>query len=129
MRKFILYVFPVTLVLVVLVNLFFSNPSYKTLEEELNEYIILGDFQNQNITYWKLIQRDSTIISNHFHFLKTYFDLPLAQNRRGRGVFMEYNEVVDYYRGLLSSPEYTVKILVNLVEGCSFIIQVTLKNH
>ena len=120
MRKFILYVFPATLVLVVLVNLLFSNPSYQTLEEELDEYIILGDVQNQNITYWKLIQKDSTIISNHFNFLKTYFELPLAQNGRGRGVFMEYNQVVDYYRRLLSSPDYRVRDIGKFGRGMFF---------
>ncbi len=120
MRKFVLYVFPATLVLVVLVNLFFSNPSYRSLEEELEEYIVLGDIQNQNITYWKLIQKDSTIISNHFNFLKTYFQLPLAQNGKGRGSFKEYNEVVDYYRMLLGSSNYEVRDIGKFGRGMFF---------
>lgn len=111
---------PVTIVLVVLVNLFFSNPTYKSLEEELEEYIVLGDVQSQNITYWKLIKVDSTIISNHFNFLKTYFQLPLAQNGRGRGTFKEYNEVVDYYRKLLSSSNSEVRDIGKFGRGMFF---------
>ena len=120
MRKFILYVLPATIVLVALVNLFFSNPSYQSLEEELEEHIVLGDIQNQNITYWKLIQKDSTIISNHFNFLKTYFQLPLAPNGKGRGEFKEYNEVVDYYRRLLSSSNSEVRDIGKFGRGMFF---------
>ena len=101
-------------------NLFFSNPSYQSLEEELEEHIILGDIQNQNITYWKLLQKDSTIISNHFNFLKTYFQLPLAPNGKGRGTFKEYNEVVDYYRRLLSSSNSEVRDIGKFGRGMFF---------
>ena len=101
-------------------NLFFSNPSYQSLEEELEEHIILGDIQNQNITYWKLLQKDSTIISNHFNFLKTYFQLPLSSNGKGRGAFKEYNEVVDYYRRLLSSSNSEVRDIGKFGRGMFF---------
>ena len=120
MRKFILYVFPIILVLIVLVNLVFSESKEQTLQDELDEYIILGDVQNQNITYWKLIHADSTEISNHFNFLKTYFDLPLSQNGRGRGTFLEYNEVVDYYGKLLSNTNSEVRDIGKFGRGMLF---------
>ena len=43
------------IVLVAVVNIFFSNPQYPSLEKGIKEYKLLGDIQKQNIIYWKLI--------------------------------------------------------------------------
>ena len=120
MRKFILYVFPVTLVLIVLVNLLFSKPQYESLEDELREYKILKNSQKQNITYWKLIKQDSLEIAHHFNFIESYFDLPLASNGKGRGDFMEYNQVVDYYRNLLGSNDSQLRDIGKFGRGMCF---------
>ena len=101
--------FPVTLVLIVLVNLLFSNPEFESLEEELKEHIILSDKQKKNVTYWKLIQQDSLNVEYHFNFIKSYFELPLSANGKGRGNHMEYNQVVDYYREKLGSYDPQIR--------------------
>ena len=90
------------------------------MEEELNEYKILGNIKKQNITYWKLIQKDSSNIANHFNFISTYFKLPISSNNNGRGEFMEYNAVVDYYRILLRSPKSEVSDIGKFGRGMCF---------
>ena len=120
MKKFITYVFPVTAVLVAVVNIFFSNPQYPSLEKELEEYKLLGDIQKQNIIYWKLIHADSSHVANHFNFISTYFQLPIANNGMGRGEFLEYNTVVDYYRHFLGSSKSEVSDIGKFGRGMCF---------
>tara|TARA_B100000683_G_scaffold81444_1_gene80358 strand:+ start:7685 stop:9691 length:2007 start_codon:yes stop_codon:yes gene_type:complete len=120
LKKFITYVFPVTAVLVAVVNIFFSNPQYPSLEKELEEYKLLGDIQKQNIIYWKLIHADSSHVANHFNFISTYFQLPIANNGMGRGEFLEYNTVVDYYRHFLGSSKSEVSDIGKFGRGMCF---------
>jgi RsiW-degrading membrane proteinase PrsW (M82 family) len=98
----------------------FSDPNYSSLEEELEEYKILGDVKKQNSIYWKLIQKDSSDISNHFNFISTYFKLPISSTNNGRGELLEYNALVDYYRILLGSPKSEVSDIGKFGRGMCF---------
>lgn len=101
-------------------NLLFSTPEYESLEDELNEYKVLNNIQKQNIVYWKLIQKDSLNITHHFNFIESYFDLPLSKNGNGRGDFMEYNQVVDYYRNHLGSYDPALRDIGKFGRGMCF---------
>ena len=111
---------PITLVLIGLVNLFFSEPNYESLQEDLEDAITLGDVQRQNNIYWRLIKEDSLTISHHFNFINTYFKLPISESGRGRGNSMDYDKVVDYYRGLLSNYDKGIADVGKFGRGLCF---------
>lgn len=108
------------MVLIALVNILFSNPTYSSLEEELEEYKILGNIQKQNVTYWKLIQEDSLNVAHHFNFISTYFQLPVSINYRRRSDFMEKNAVINYYRFLLGSHKDDISDIGKFGKGMCF---------
>lgn len=120
MRKFIIYILPITLVLIGLVNVLFSNLEYESLNDELEDAITLGDFQKQNNIYWELIKEDSLTISHHFNFIRTYFKLPLSESSLGRGESMNYDQVVDYYRSLLTNYDSGISDIGKFGRGLCF---------
>ncbi len=101
-------------------NLFFSEPNYESLQEDLEDAITLGDIQRQNNIYWRLIKEDSLTISHHFNFINTYFKLPISESGRGRGNSMDYDKVVDYYRGLLSNYDKGIADVGKFGRGLCF---------
>lgn len=100
MKKFFTYIFPITVVLVVLVNMFFSNPTYDTVEDELSEKVALGDIVGQSEIYWRALQIDSSIAKYHFHFLRTYFEARKKIPYDVQQTLVSEQEVLAYYRRL-----------------------------
>ena len=67
-----------------------------------------------------MIHADSSHVANHFNFISTYFQLPIANNGMGRGEFLEYNTVVDYYRHFLGSSKSEVSDIGKFGRGMCF---------
>ncbi len=101
-------------------NFIFPDPQYDSLEDELDDYIVLGDVQNQNITYWKLLQEDPTNVGYHFNFIRTHFQLPPDGEDNKHGYFMTDNQVIDFYRGLLSNEKRAVTDIGKFGRGMCF---------
>lgn len=85
MKKFITYIFPLTVLLAVAVNVFFDEPSFTNLKDKLKHYKVLNDKQGQLDTYYELVQQDSLNIDYHFNFIQSHFAL------------RKKNEVTDLY--------------------------------
>lgn len=100
MKKFFTYIFPITVVLVVLVNVLFSNPTYNSVEDELSEKVALGDIVGQSEIYWRALQTDSLVAGYHFHFLRTYFEARKKFPYDVQQTLVSEQEVLEYYRRL-----------------------------
>ena len=105
MKKFITYVFPFSLILVIIVNYIFDQPEFKSLQEELKYYKTLNDLPQQKKTYKLLLEEDPYNIDYHYYFIQTHFNLPKS-NQPYDGDYLNYrndNELINHYNKLSKS--------------------------
>lgn len=122
MKKFITYVFPFSLILVIIVNYIFDQPKFKSLKEELKYYKTLNDLPQQKKTYKLLLTEDPYNIDYHYYFIQTHFNLPKS-NQPYDGDYLNYrndNELINHYNKLSKSTNLKEKEIGLFGKGLSF---------
>ena len=104
MKKFITYVFPFSLILVILVNYVFDKPEFESLQEELKHYKALNDLPQQKKIYKALLEEDPFNVDYHYYFIQTHFNLPKSNQSFNDSVSSRNdNKLINHYNKLSKS--------------------------
>lgn len=120
MKKFLTYIFPITLAIVVVVNLLFSEFNYASKQEALNDKIALGDVVGQSAIYWELIVADSLNVQYHFQFIRTYYYAHKKWPTESLNQLPSKKEVLNFYRKISYSYNNTYADIGKLGRGMCY---------
>ncbi len=102
MKKFITYVLPFSLLLVIVVNFVFDEPSFANLNEKLKHYKTLNNLPKQKEIYKQLIEQDPLNIDYHYFYIQIHFSLHKGTQKKGKESRND-NELINNYSALCKS--------------------------
>lgn len=106
MRKSYSYTIGAFVGVIILVNLFFRNPSFKNLTEKANFEIKSNQLNEADETLLQLVLLHQSNIDNHYNYISNHFDIPSVRKvSRNHYEYRDDSYIIDLYNRFSKSDK------------------------